>query len=102
MPRLIDADALIKATENISQNEDSPTQVAADYYQYITEAPTLTLDDIVPHGRWEDKPTGAYGRWQSWCSVCGKHSGIGGIESNRHKPYCPNCGARMRKEKENA
>jgi hypothetical protein len=47
-------------------------------------------------GEWEDKPTGAYGRMQSWCSACGKHSGIGGIESNRHKPYCPNCGAKMK------
>lgn len=47
-------------------------------------------------GEWVDKPTGAYGRWQSWCSACGKHSGIGGIESNRHKPFCPNCGARMK------
>ena len=46
-------------------------------------------------GEWIDKPTGAYSRMQSWCSACGKHSGIGGIESNRHKPYCPNCGAKM-------
>ena len=46
-------------------------------------------------GEWIDKPTGAYRRMQSWCSACGKHSGIGGIESNRHKPFCPNCGARM-------
>ena len=49
----------------------------------------------VRHGEWVDKPTGAYGRCQTWCSACGKHSGIGGIESNRHKPYCPNCGAKM-------
>lgn len=48
------------------------------------------------HGTWIEKPSGKYGAWQSWCSVCGKHSGIGGIESNRHKPYCPNCGARMK------
>lgn len=47
-------------------------------------------------GGWIDKPTGAYGRMQSWCSACGKHSGIGGIESNRHKPFCPNCGAKMK------
>lgn len=50
-------------------------------------------------GEWIDKHTGAYGRMQSWCSACGKHSGIGGIESNRHKPFCPNCGARMRGDK---
>lgn len=47
-------------------------------------------------GEWIDKPTGAYRRMQSWCSACGKHSGIGGIESNRHKPFCPNCGAKMK------
>ena len=49
----------------------------------------------IKHGHWIDKNTGAYFRTQSWCSVCGKHSGIGGIKSNRHKAYCPNCGARM-------
>ena len=49
----------------------------------------------VKHGRWEDRPTGRYCQTQSWCTACGKHSGIGGIESNRHKPYCPNCGAKM-------
>ena len=58
------------------------------------EAPTVDAVPVV-HGRWIDKQTGAYGRWQSWCSACGKHSGIGGIESNRHKLYCPNCGAKM-------
>jgi hypothetical protein len=47
-------------------------------------------------GEWIDKPTGAYSRMQSWCSACGKHSGIGGIESNRHKPFCPNCGSKMK------
>lgn len=49
-------------------------------------------------GEWIDKPTGRYGQWQTWCSVCGKHSGIGGIESNRHRPFCPNCGAPMTDE----
>ena len=57
----------------------------------------LHVVDAAPvvHGRWEDKPTGRYGKWQSWCSACGQHSGIGGIESNRHRAYCPNCGAKM-------
>ena len=53
---------------------------------------------VQKHGRWEDKATGAYRRTQSWCTACGIHSGIGGIESNRHKPYCPNCGAKMNEE----
>lgn len=55
----------------------------------------VSKDKYVPvvQGRWIDKPTGAYGRWQSWCSACGKRSGIGGTK--QHKPYCPNCGAKM-------
>ena len=49
----------------------------------------------VKHGYWIDKPTGRYSHMGSWCSVCQEKSGIGGIEKNRHKPYCPNCGAKM-------
>ena len=61
------------------------------------ELAAIPAADVAPvrHGRWIDKPTGKYGNWQSWCSACGKHSGIGGIQSNQHKPYCPNCGAKM-------
>ncbi len=55
----------------------------------------------VRQGRWIDKRTGAYRAQQAWCSACGKRSGIGGIKSNQHKPYCPNCGARMDKEATN-
>ena len=49
----------------------------------------------VRHGYWIDKPTGRYCHIGSYCSVCEEKSGIGGIESNRHKPYCPNCGAKL-------
>lgn len=49
-------------------------------------------------GEWIDKPTGRYGQRQSWCSACEKHSGIGGIKSNQHKTFCPNCGAPMTDE----
>lgn len=66
------------------------------YESYETYVSKPLADVVeVKHGKWVDKPTGSYGRMQSWCSACGKHSGIGGIESNRHKPYCPNCGAKM-------
>lgn len=64
------------------------------YDEHIDKYTNIDVAPVV-HGQWIDKPTGSYGRTQTWCSACGKHSGIGGIESNRHKPYCPNCGARM-------
>ena len=74
---------------------------SVSYQGFMTESAfrinVIPAADVVPvrHGQWIDKPGGTYQRMQSWCSVCGKRSGIGGIESNRHKPYCPNCGARM-------
>ena len=60
----------------------------------IDRQPTADVAEV-KHGHWIDKPTGRYMHYGSWCSVCGNKSGIGGIESNRHKPYCPNCGAKM-------
>lgn len=59
---------------------------------YINDIPAADVAPVV-HGKWIDKPTGQYGQNQSWCSACGNHSGIGG--KAQHKPYCPNCGAKM-------
>ena len=72
----------------------TPKAVFASVSKMVELLPVADVVEVV-YGEWIDKPTGAYGRMQSWCSACGKHSGIGGIESNRHKPYCPNCGAKM-------
>ena len=94
MGRMID-EAKIKITGSTFTDSDGEVYVPLSAVkQAIAQAPT---EDVVEvrHGEWIDKPTGAYGRMQSWCSACGKHSGIGGIESNRHKPCCPNCGAKM-------
>jgi NAD-dependent SIR2 family protein deacetylase len=58
--------------------------------------PLVEIDaEPVRHGEWIIKPHGSYGQLRAFCSACGKHSGIGGIESNQRKPFCPNCGARM-------
>ena len=64
---------------------------------HIADVDILPTADVVEvkHGYWIDKPTGRYCHIGSYCSVCQEKSGIGGIESNRHKPYCPNCGAKM-------
>ena len=49
----------------------------------------------VKRGEWEFRNDGAYCRTRCYCTVCGKHSGIGGIRENQLKPFCPNCGAKM-------
>lgn len=71
-----------------------------DYGEFLVAAIEALSEPPRLKGRWIDKPTGAYRRWQSWCSACGQRSGVGGIESNRHKPFRPNCGADMRGEEE--
>lgn len=91
--RLIDADKLMWRM-GIDSND---RQIFFVTGKDIDEQPTIEAAPVV-HGRWEDKPTGRYGQQQSWCSACRKHSGIGGIEKNRHRAYCPNCGAKMNKE----
>lgn len=98
--RLIDADkfeaVLICGTEG---HEDTFDDGICYMLNRIDEAPTIDAEPV-KHGHWIDRPTGRYGKMQSWCSVCGEHSGIGGIVSNRHKPRCPNCGAKMDEEEE--
>ena len=85
MARLIDADALIKE----AYAEGAYGYVDA---KQIADAPTV---DAVPvrHGRWEcQKP----------CPVCGENRFKGldaDIWADWEPPYCPNCGAKMDKEK---
>lgn len=78
------------SVKRIIETDDSLSNAADDF----DRQPTI---DVIKgrHGHWIDKSTQSCLRTQSWCSACGKRSGIGGIESNRHKAYCPNCGARM-------
>lgn len=108
MAEYIDREALLKnfcgfdLTECVKYGNKTKEQAAKSYdtlmlYEIadvVEDAPAADVAPVV-RGRWVDKPTGRYGQMQSWCTACGEHSGIGGIKKNRHKPYCPNCGAKM-------
>lgn len=61
----------------------------------INEQPLVNAQPIV-YGEWIEDYNNTYGRCRMKCSVCGKFSGIGGVKSNQRKPFCPNCGARMK------
>lgn len=54
-----------------------------------------------PEGHWIFKVEGCYMRTRCYCSVCGKRNGIGGTRENQAKPYCPNCGAKMKVSEDN-
>lgn len=86
----IDADELKKLRDKYIRGEIK----FDDEYDLIDKCPTIDAEPVV-YAEWIDKPTGRYGRMQSWCSACGEHNRIGGIESNRHRPRCPHCGAHM-------
>ena len=93
MARYIDADKVMEEIKRIGGHNLcgwSTIGVKA----LIDRQPTADVVEV-KHGEWIDKPSGRYLHIASWCSVCGNKSGIGGIESNRHKPFCPNCGAKM-------
>lgn len=83
--RLIDADALI---------EEALTEGAYGYVdaKQIADAPTVDASPV-RHGRWKcNKP----------CPVCGEDRFKGldaDIWADWEPPYCPNCGAKMDKEK---
>ena len=54
----------------------------------VSDAPTLTLDDLRPRGRWEKKVV--RGKEVPCCSVCGRDTGI-----TYEYDFCPNCGAEL-------
>lgn len=87
-----------------------PSDLDSDVFDYCRKGIPEEIPDIdercssfknkadvveVKHGYWELKPSGHYSHVGSFCSVCGKKSGIGGNRENQLKPYCPNCGAKM-------
>lgn len=101
--RLIDADSLLKELKDDWPapwtDSDIEIQQESDFAWFesmIGAHPTVANVEDVVEAEWIDKPSGRYGRWQSWCSACGEHNRIGGIESNRHRPRCPHCGAYMK------
>ena len=88
---LIDKAVLI---ERINKFVDLAPDTAMHLEDCISGTPVIDAVEV-RHGFWKYSYDGAYSRRRAYCSVCGKHSGIGGIASNQEKPYCPNCGAKM-------
>ena len=92
MPRLIDADALLKSFDVAWMWEYDETgcgvRKKAVPTKTIEEAPTIDAEPV-RHGRWVDRPTAIKYISHSECSTCGSWQGENWMN------YCPHCGAKM-------
>lgn len=91
--RAIDADKLKAKIRPVDVDDDRCAVLISDvkkiFHEQIDNAPTITYEDLVPHGRWKRR-----GRNLGECSECGE------VVAVRHR-YCPNCGAKMDGGKDN-
>lgn len=100
--RLIDADKLL---ENYNlKNADKrggigfETLMKYEVSDMIADAPTVDAAPVV-YGRWVVKYDESIGARFDTCSVCGY--ALKAIGEGKRMNYCLNCGADMRKGKEN-
>lgn len=100
--RLIDADALLQRWNDIVPRmvRDKDGGIPIDFLVVIHEldtTPTLTLDDLMPKGRWVEYENEADMGYH-YCSEC-KHQAFNCDEGDCNveilSDYCPNCGAKM-------
>lgn len=94
--RLIDADALFISKEYCLDEAGFGASYYVVHKSDIDEAPTIEAEPV-KHGQWEVFPAGpvaVYG-----CSLCRTEIPFGKFPDEMR--FCPNCGADMRKEKQN-
>lgn len=94
--RPIDADKLM-----IALDKGVPVYVGEDSYmkerflvQTISDQPTLTLDDMRPHGHWVVERKHSHGKF-SHCSEC---QNVQRTADTKEMYYCFHCGAIMDEE----
>ena len=93
MSRYIDADKAAISAINFFLSYGEVQAVR----RFIDKIPTADVAPVV-HAHWVVRWEGTYPKRAMYCSHCNKKSGIGGIEKNQRKQFCPNCGARMDEE----
>lgn len=72
-----------------------------ELYDILERMPTIEAVPVV-HGEWISEYDGF--EWDVRCSVCGEEALIkeGGSHDHAYSRYCPNCGAKMRGEHDEA
>lgn len=98
MDDLISREALLDIVGKIPQSWEYG-QAISDVYEIIKSAPTLTLDDLRPKGRWIGTGYDGYADgclvYDLWeCSEC--RAEFGCVGDPPPYEFCPSCGADMR------
>ena len=92
--RAIDADKLIEkhcADCSADVREGCKTDPICGTIMWLDEAPAITYEDLVPHGRWEKHYINNCGIKKQdgfSASCCGRWNKV-------ETRYCPNCGTKM-------
>ena len=109
--RIIDADELLQKMQTeydstdrlIDQGElhlDTLAEGYTEVHMLIENCPTIDPESLMPHGRWKTKRGNYYatgGGNPIWgCSNCDFI--YGASMSSPKWDFCPNCGAKMKKE----
>lgn len=91
--RLIDADVIIEPLKTMEAafEEISIASVIRD----LKDAPTIDPESLRPQGEWEEYPDWAHIR----CTNC-KREFKKSEFAIKMKPFCPNCGAKMKEKGE--
>ena len=89
------SDALMAIQECFDKELKFSYDNAQSCMNRITAIPAADVEPKRKTGQWIDVYVSSPARMRTMCSECGMFSGIGGIPSNRYKPYCPNCGSPM-------
>ena len=95
--RLIDADKLAEEiADSINdasiQNDELSLSILRVFKKTVDDEPTIDAEPV-KHGRWIINPDGYY----PYCSECKEEP-----ESGKMTRFCPNCGAKMKGDANNA
>ena len=90
--RLIDGDALFDALYCVWGTEIDAGP-ANEFMGMINEAPTITPESLVRHGRWIKEWSDIPGREIERCSEC--QAEMHDRNQFWDAPYCPSCGVKM-------
>ena len=101
MARLIDADAVLKSMEIVSDKCKTldETIIAVNMISIVENAPEVDAEPV-RRGMWIDNNAGNHDPRDRWvkCSLCGYSTTD---RFSKEYNYCPNCGAKMEEESEN-